>query len=89
MLSLRKPGRAVIDGCLEVQRRRDLNYADVCGTRGATPPRGYNIDRNRSLKALGIRPVRIWEHNLGKDLTLARRQVRRAVAAGSPPVISQ
>jgi len=35
---------------------------------------------NKAIKALGIRPVRIWEHNLGKDLTLARRQIRRAMA---------
>jgi len=36
-------------------------------------------ENNRKLKDLGIRPVRIWEHNLGRDLTLARRQIRRAV----------
>lgn len=28
-------------------------------------------------------PVVIWEHHLGKDLTLARRQLRRALAASS------
>ena len=36
-------------------------------------------ENNRAIKALGIRPVRIWEHNLGKDVALARRQIRRAI----------
>ena len=38
-------------------------------------------ENNRAIKALGIRPVRIWEHNLGKDVALARRQIRRALRA--------
>jgi DNA mismatch endonuclease, patch repair protein len=37
-----------------------------------------------ALKALGIYPLRIWEHNLGRDLTLARRQIRRACRAAMP-----
>ena len=36
---------------------------------------------NAALKAQGIRPVRIWEHNLRQDLTLARRQIKHACAA--------
>ncbi len=36
-------------------------------------------DINRMLKKMGIYPLRIWEHNLGKDLSLARRQIKRAV----------
>ena len=36
---------------------------------------------NTALKALGIHPVRIWEHNLKQDLTPARRKIRRALAA--------
>ena len=35
-------------------------------------------ETNRALKALGIRPVRVWEHNLRQDLTSARRQLKRA-----------
>ena len=33
---------------------------------------------NAALKALGLLPVRIWEHDLRKDLTAARRKIRRA-----------
>ena len=33
---------------------------------------------NAALKAQGVTPVRIWEHDLRKDLTNARRKVRRA-----------
>jgi len=34
---------------------------------------------NAALKAQDIRPVRIWEHDLRKDLTNARRKIRRVV----------
>ena len=34
---------------------------------------------NAALKAQGITPVRIWEHDLRKDLTNARRKIRRAM----------
>jgi len=34
---------------------------------------------NVLLKAQGIKPIRIWEHDLRKDLTNARRKVRRAI----------
>ena len=34
---------------------------------------------NVALKAQGIIPVRIWEHDLRKDLTDARRKIRRAM----------
>ena len=45
------------------------------------------LDRNRvrdrqtnaALKLQGIMSVRIWEHDLRKDLTNARRKIRRAV----------
>ena len=51
--------------------------------------RQRDLKNNRLLKAGGIYPVRIWEHNLGRDLTRARRQLRRArrVAArlATPP----
>jgi|GEM_PF-671402 len=30
-----------------------------------------------ALKAQGIKPIRIWEHDLRKDLTKARRKIRR------------
>ena len=45
--------------------------------------RQRDLKNNRILKANGIYPLRIWEHNLGRDLTLARRQIRwaRCVAA--------
>lgn len=54
------------------------------------------IDRNRqrdrevdrSLKSRGIQPVRIWEHNLRKDFTQARRKIRRIcriAIASCPP----
>jgi DNA mismatch endonuclease (patch repair protein) len=33
---------------------------------------------NKTLRVSGIRPVRIWEHNLMDDLTRARQQLRRA-----------
>lgn len=33
---------------------------------------------NRLLRSLGIHYVRIWEHELGKNLTGARRKLRRA-----------
>ena len=43
---------------------------------------------SQALRALGVRPVRIWEHDLRRDLTAARRKIRRAVremhAAGLP-----
>jgi len=42
-----------------------------------TRNRQRDLQNNRLLKAKGIYPVRIWEHNLGSDLTLARRQIRR------------
>lgn len=32
-----------------------------------------------ALKAIGITPVRIWEHDLRKDLTAARRKLRRTL----------
>lgn len=40
--------------------------------------RQRDLENNRALKSLDIYPLRIWEHNLGHDLTLARRQIRRA-----------
>lgn len=36
---------------------------------------------NKALRSSGIRPVRIWEHNLGEDPSPARRQIRRAYAS--------
>lgn len=33
---------------------------------------------NRELRATGVRPVRVWEHDLGKSLAAARRKIRRA-----------
>lgn len=36
---------------------------------------------NKQLRALGVRPVRIWEHELGKDPIAARRKLRRAARA--------
>ena len=36
-------------------------------------------ETNRALKVLGLRPVRVWEHNLRQDLTSARRQLKRAI----------
>ncbi len=39
--------------------------------------RQRDLKNNRILKASVIQPVRIWEHNLGRDLTRARRQIRR------------
>jgi len=42
---------------------------------------------NAALKAQDIRPVRIWEHDLRKDLTNARRKIRRAACeAASDPI---
>ena len=35
---------------------------------------------NAALKAFGLQPVRIWEHDLRKDLTNARRELRFAVS---------
>ena len=32
---------------------------------------------NAALKSQGIMPIRIWEHDLRKDLTSARRKIRR------------
>lgn len=32
---------------------------------------------DKKLLQDGVMPVRIWEHNLKKDLTLARRKIRR------------
>lgn len=32
-----------------------------------------------ALKLQGIKPLRVWEHDLRKDLTNARRKIRRAV----------
>jgi DNA mismatch endonuclease (patch repair protein) len=37
-----------------------------------------DLEINRELKKIGVYPVRIWEHNLGHDLTSARRKIRRA-----------
>ena len=34
---------------------------------------------NVALKTQGITPVRIWEHDLRKDLTNARRKIRRTL----------
>jgi uncharacterized protein (UPF0548 family) len=44
MLSFRKPDREFIDRWLEEQKRRNLNYQEVCGTRDQLPAKGYNID---------------------------------------------
>jgi DNA mismatch endonuclease, patch repair protein len=44
-----------------------------------TRNRQRDHENNRKLKAQGITPVRIWEHNLGRDLANARRQIRRAI----------
>lgn len=33
---------------------------------------------SKDLRAMGVRPVRVWEHELGKDLGAARRKIRRA-----------
>jgi len=32
-----------------------------------------------ALKAIGVTPVRVWEHDLRKDLTAARRKLHRAL----------
>jgi DNA mismatch endonuclease (patch repair protein) len=34
---------------------------------------------NAATKAAGLIPVRIWEHDLRKDVTNARRKIRRAL----------
>lgn len=34
---------------------------------------------NTALKAIGLIPIRIWEHNLRRDLTNARRKIRRTI----------
>ena len=39
---------------------------------------------NAALKAQDIRPVRIWEHDLRRDLTNARRKIRRAARKQIP-----
>ena len=41
--------------------------------------RNHARDRqtNATLKAQGITPIRIWEHDLRKDLTKARRKIRQ------------
>lgn len=45
--------------------------------------RSRDLEVNRTLRDMGIRPVRIWEHDLRRDLTAARRKVRRAVREAS------
>ncbi len=42
---------------------------------------------NQELRSQGIIPVRVWEHNLRKDFTAVRRQLRRAarIRSGSIP----
>jgi len=36
---------------------------------------------NSALKEIGITPIRIWEHNLRKNVSVARAKIRRAIRA--------
>lgn len=44
---------------------------------------------NMLLRELGIMPIRIWEHNLRKDLTAARRKIRRALRQRLKPLAEE
>jgi uncharacterized protein (UPF0548 family) len=73
VLSLRRPTKELIDRWLDAQRERNLNYAEVCGTRGQPPAVGYDVDRyavqlgsgkptyERAVAA--VRGLRMWDFN--------------------------
>ena len=72
------------DGCFFHRCPRHF-IAPISNTEYWTAKIARNQQRDReinhALKAKGIRPLRVWEHNLKQDLIAARRQIRRALAA--------